>query len=280
MNTFLRLKLPCFLVMIIVVSISVKVSAGGDNTTMGGRSMALGNASATIQDEWALFNNISGIAEIKNFMSCISYENRFWISSLNKTGLGLVYPLKKGITGISFYKFGDEFYNEIRVGLGYAHKIRNVSLGVKINYLQITIQEARSKKNMVIEFGGIAEITKQLVFGAHIYNLNQAKVLKNEMEYIPVTMKAGLSYRPSKKIMINAETEKELDFKAIFKAGIEYAIIEKLRLRTGISSNPCSNYFGAGIFHKNIFIDYAFNTHASLGSSHHISISWIFKKEE
>jgi len=131
----------------------------------------------------------------------------------------------------------------------------------------------------VIEFGGTAEINNHLVFGAHIYNLNQAKILKSEKEYIPVIMKAGLSYHPSKKLMINVETEKELDFKAIFRGGIEYAIIEKLNLRTGISSNPFSNYFGAGIFHKNISIDYAFSTHSSLGPTNQLSISYIFKKK-
>src|SRR5436190_9064173 len=115
MNTFFRLRLPCLIAIILIASLNL--FAGGDNSTMGGRSMALGNASVTIQDEWALFNNISGIAGIKKNVSFISYENRFLISNLNKIGFGIIYPIKNGVPGISFYKFGDEYYNEIRAGL-------------------------------------------------------------------------------------------------------------------------------------------------------------------
>lgn len=147
---------------------------GGENPPSGARSSGLGHASSALRDEWALFNNIAGIYSSKKISAMAAYQNLYGIPSLNQASFGMIFPYKEMVWGTTFYRFGDSYYNEIKAGIGLTHKIRNVSLGIKLNYHQIGVQELGVKRNLVIEFGGFAEITEQLFFGAHIYNLNQA----------------------------------------------------------------------------------------------------------
>jgi hypothetical protein len=253
--------------------------AGGDNPPMGARSSGLGHASVAISDLWSIFNNVSGMASLKNVQAGFSYENRFGMKSFDRMGAVLVCPTKYVVAGMSFYKSGDQHYNEEKAAMAFAHQISKFSLGLKVNYLQISMEEFKSRRSLVIEFGGIAEITPQLIFGAYIYNLNQARIKGYQQEYIPTVMKAGISYLPSKKLMINIETEKDIDLKASFRAGIEYKIIDHFFLRTGISTYPFTGAFGIGFNKKNFQIDYAYSSHARIGSINQISLQYKFNKK-
>lgn len=250
-----------------------------DTKTLGARSMGLGYASATIQDEWALFNNISGLAHTEKTTAILSYQNYYGLAFINSIGVGVVFPYHKLGIGIGAQKYGDQYYNETSAGIGTAHNIGNVNLGLKVNYHQISIEEIGIKRNIILEFGGIAEITKQLSFGAHIYNLNQAKINKEKNEFIPVVMKAGLSYKPYNKLMINVESEKQIDFKPLFKTGIEYSIIEKLKIRIGITLNPSRFFCGVGFSDKRFAFNYALCNHPVLGNTHQLSINYLLKKK-
>ena len=274
----------------IVFIFTQKASAQNDGIPIGARAVGIGNSTVTISDQWAIFNNAAGMANIENIAVGVFFENRFGMKEFSSVAAGFVFPVNQlfrfdtlssyGVAGMSFYRFGDQLYNEQRAGIGYAHNIKNVSLGIKVNYWQLSIEGLGTKRTYTIEFGGQAAITKELIFGAHIYNINQAKLAEYKDERVPTIMKAGLSYRPRvlvDKLMLNIETEKDVDFPVSFKAGVEYMIIEKLSLRTGISTRPFFNYFGVGFQFKSFDVNYALSTHSDLGLSHYLSVSYNFE---
>jgi len=247
---------------------------------MGARSAGLGNASVTLSDSWAFFNNISGTADLKDIQAGCTFQNRFGIKVLNTGAAVFVYPLKFGVSSAGFSKFGDSHYSVLKISAGFGHRIGNVSLGIKADYLQVAIEELNTRRAFLLEFGGIAEITKQLVFGAHIYNITQASLIGgSKKEAVPVVMKAGLSYRPLKKLMLNVETQKDLNHKPAFKSGIEYFVVEKFCLRTGISTQSFISFFGIGFNNQSLRIDYVFSSHAQLGISNELSIGYKFRKK-
>jgi len=285
---------------LIVFIFSQKTSAQNDGAPIGARAVGIGNSTVTISDQWAIFNNAAGMANIENIAVGVFFENRFGMKEFSSVAAGFVFPVNQlfrsdtlssytatatatssyGVAGMSFYRFGDQLYNEQRAGIGYAHNIKNISLGIKVNYWQLSIEGLGTKRTYTIEFGGQAAITKELIFGAHIYNINQAKLAEYKDERVPTIMKAGLSYRPRvlvDKLMLNIETEKDVDFPVSFKAGVEYMIIEKLSLRTGISTRPFFNYFGVGFQFKSFDVNYALSTHSDLGLSHYLSVSYNFE---
>lgn len=253
-------------------------NAGNDQVPIGARAAGLSNASTCIADVWSMNNNISGIARLEKAEIGAYAENRFSMKAFSTVALvGAMKIGKTGAIGAELYRFGDKLYNEQRLGFGYAHQIGQVSLGLKADLLQVHVEEFGTKRVVALSFGGQGEFVPGLVVGAHVYNLNQAKLADFEDERVPTVMTAGISYRPSKKIMLNAETEKNIELPADFKAGLEYQVIEKLGLRTGFSTLTQSFTFGAGFTASAFQIDYALATTSKLGFSNHVSVSYKFQ---
>lgn len=244
------------------------------NYQSGARSASMGEASVAIHDPYAMFNNISGIAKEEVFSGSLSFENRFGISSFNTVTAGIVVPKDWGNTTLNFFRFGDDVFNEQKIGLGYAHNISMVSLGAQVNYVQYFIEGYGSKGAFVLEVGGIAEIIPELIFGAHIYNITQSQLSATDDERIATTLKAGLSFRPINKIMINVESQKEITSKVKYKLGLEYEIINHLYLRSGFSPGSGHGYHGIGFLAGRFMIDYALSNSFQLGFSHYASLTY------
>lgn len=244
----------------------------------GARAAALGNASVTLPDLWAVQNNVAGIAGLEKPQVGAYVENRFGIRAFTTVAFTAVYPTGRyGSYGLSISRFGDELYNQQHLGFGIAHKLGQFSLGAKLDIWQITVKGYGSRQALALSVGGQAEIVPGLYFGAHAYNLNQAKLAAFEDERLPTIMKAGLSYRPYHKLLLAIETEKNIDYDASLKAGIEYQIIEdKFTLRSGFITQTNTLTFGAGFRARQLYVDYAFGNTTHIGSSHHLSVAYQF----
>ncbi len=255
---------------------AIRCISAQSNESCGARASAMGNAMVTVSDEWASFHNIAGIAAQKKYAIGLWYKNDFAVSAYQETAGHIVGPLWKGGVVASFYKFGNEQYSSTQIAVGYAHKINLVSLGVQAHYLQISMEGLGVRRNMVVDFGGIVELVpSKIFFGAHLINPFQAKI---NHDLLPVIMKAGLSYRPGKKTILNGEVEKDILYRPSIKLGLEYTPLSNFRIRTGINTNPFLNFFGVGFQNRSVQFDYALSKHPQLGYSHRISILVFFNK--
>ncbi len=252
--------------------------ASNGNPPTGARAWGLGGATVTVRDTWAVFNNIAGITGAAVPAAGVFYDNRYNVKAFSNIAMGAVMPLKGATSaGLGISKWGDEYYNELKAGLGIAHKINFMSLGAQLTYHQTSIYDLGARRTFVLNMGGIAELIPQLHFGAHVYNVNQAKMAEYGNETLPTIMKAGFSYLPTAQLMLNLETEKELNYNAMLKAGIEYHLAKILRLRTGFSTQTGFSHFGFGVQHKGMMLDYALSTHSRLGWSNHLSLTYTFR---
>lgn len=258
---------PAFL-----IAVAIKTLAGGDKACSGGRSFGMGNASVALHDAYALFNNIAGIAaenRISFFSSCQLPYN---LPELKRVSAGFTGRYKSAGLGVSLYDFGSGAYNEFKAGFGIAHRIRQVSLGVKINYSHIAVAETGVFRNAIAEFGGISELSKHVRVGATIYNLNLASTGRRTKELIPVMMRAGVSISPTSALLINVEACKTSNLDPQIRGGIEYYISEKFPVRIGITTGPMIFYSGIGLQTKGLVIDYGFSSHPQLGLTHTLSL--------
>ncbi|WMJ73351.1 hypothetical protein RCC89_09270 [Cytophagaceae bacterium ABcell3] len=251
---------------------------GGGERLSGARAAGMGFTSVTHEDAAAVFNNIAGTANLKSIQAFAGYEHRFSLNAFNTSGMSLALPRHWGTPAISAHRFGDDVFNIQNLGIGYAHSIDKVNLGVKINYLQYNVSEFGTGRFLVFEMGGIMELIPEVKIGAHIYNLNQARVDEFQDERIPTIMKAGISWQADKKVIINIETLKDLDHKPVFRAGIEYQMVEHFVARTGFSTNPFINTIGVGFHRNSLFIDYAIGMHYQLGFLQQLSLVKKFKR--
>jgi len=227
------------LVVTLVIS-SLVLNAQDGKYQLGAASAALGGSSLTVANAWALFNNVGGIGSLDETSAFATYQNKYNVPGFQTVGGGFVHSMNFATAGIGYYHFGDDIYGQQRATLAIGNKLQMVSLGAAINVIQYNAEGLDTRRRVALEFGGVVQIIPQLSFGAHIFNFRESDV-------VPTVMKAGISYRPSDQLMINVETEKELGFGEVFKAGLEYQLIEPLYLRTGISPRPFKSAFGFGL---------------------------------
>ena len=270
------------LVLILFISPVLQFSclAQNGNYQVGARATGMADASVTLDDPYSIFNNVGGITGVENTSLLFFYQNRYQLSEFNTFGAGIIQPFAFGTLGLSLFRFGNSLYTEQKLGLSFGNKFGIASLGAQINYLQLNVEGFGNKGLLVLEFGGIAKLTPQLFIGAHIFNINQAKVSSAFDEKVPTVIKAGVSYRPFSKLMLNIETEKDIDFDPVFKAGLEYLIIDQVSFRTGITADPFQNFWGLGFKAKYVIIDYSFSIDSDLGNIHQLSVVYQLKKRE
>ena len=115
----------------------------------------MGETTVSISDPWAVFINSAGIADVNSGMAMFSYQNKYATAGLNTFGAAYIQPLSFGTGGLSVYRFGDDLFNEQKVGLSFADKIGIVSLGSTLNYIQYQIEGLGSKGLFSIDFGGL-----------------------------------------------------------------------------------------------------------------------------
>jgi hypothetical protein len=247
-----------------------------DHFPKGALSMGLGNASVTMSDPWAVFNNIGALGKAGEAIQAIAgYDHRLGLNELTTVSAGLVIPTPAiGTLGIGVSNFGGKLFNQQQIGLGIANQLGLASLGMKISYFQTNIEGFGRSARPVVELGGVAELIPGLFFGAHVYNLNRAAISKTSGDYLPTTVKAGISYRPSENLLVNFESEKELLSPAQFKAGVAYSFQQKLWVRTGINARPNNLFFGIGFKPRRYQIDYAMSRNFLLGFTHHFSFNY------
>lgn len=269
-----RIWIEGMIVAVLTAFTSIVYASGDDGTFQkGARASSLGGASVTLSDRWAAFNNIAGIAELDKAGAGFGFIHAFGVAAWNTSYAVVHSPIRKGAAALTVERWGDAVFSRTLVGAGFAHKINYVSLGAQLVWHQTAVSEVGTLNRLLINFGGIAQIIPELVFAAHITNLNQAKVADFRDERLPTVLKAGLSYRPGKRFMANAETMKDVDLPAVFRFGAEYAIVEEVLFgRMGALTEPAMSSYGLGFCHKAWRIDYGIQFQTRLGFAHHLSI--------
>jgi len=244
------------------------------STLIGARANGIGYASSCVTDEWSIFNNIGGLGKVKGTTAGFSYDARTTLRSANRMATVLAVPMKLGVVGAGVFRFGDDLYSEQILSTGFSNTFGIASLGIKLNYIQYRIQGFGSKGVPSISFGGVTQLTRQLSIGVHIINLNQPQISELNDQRIPTLLIAGIAFKPDDKVFLTTEIEKDLDYNAIWKAGLEYVAHKKVSFRTGFNLHPSAGFFGIGLKPKNFLVDYAFQYDPNLGGSHQASVGY------
>ena len=274
----------------IVLISSVVLFASNDNTTIGGRSAALANSSVTLNDFWSVHNNQAGLAYFDHIAVGFYYENRFMVKELGLRAGAFILPTKSGVFGLNYNYFGYTKYNEQKIGLAYSRAFGDrFSVGLQLDYLTTRIAEDYGSKNtFTFELGIRTKLSENFVIAVHVYNPIGVKIENEYNEKIPTIFKLGLSYQLSDKLLLALETEKDLIYKPLLRAGVEYKIVEQAIVRMGYSTLPSTtgsqNFsisslyaFGFGLNLKKLVIDFSSTVHQTLGWSPQISIIYNFK---
>ncbi|UII29432.1 hypothetical protein LVD15_13680 [Fulvivirga maritima] len=262
---------------LLFILLSIPLASAQNTHQFSARAKAMGYTTATLQDGWSLLNNPAGLSKLTDVAVLGGFENKYGIAGLNTIAAGVYSPVPTGVAGISFLKFGDDLYHEQELSLSYANHFGIAGLGVRLNYSQYHLEGYGNKSFITIDFGGIASLSEQLLVGAYITNINQPQLSEFEDERVPITLQAGLSYRPTSSVIINIEAEKDIDYDLNMKLGLEYVFLKYIAVRAGAQTSPFIHYAGLGFFTSRLKVDYALSNDSQLGLTHQVGISHIIK---
>ncbi len=254
-------------------------SSAQNGIELGAKSMGLGNANSSISDNWSVFNNPSGISSENNTSAFFTAKNQYGITALTSIGAGIIRPINIGAIGISAYRFGDDLHHQQYLSLTYANEFGIGQLGLRLNYYEVFIEGFGNKALITVDFGGIVDLSEQLSIGAYIRNISRARLSEFEDERLPTILNVGISFWPDKKLMVNVDLEKDIEFDPRLKVGLEYLFFPKFRFRTGINTAPFNNFFGLGFTTWKVGIDYAIQVDYTLGTSHQLSLNYHLSKK-
>lgn len=275
----------------------------------GARAAALGNASVALDGEaWAVANNPAGLGSLARPAAGFYAQNRYFSAALNVGAAAVALPLgapqspetateepgaapvaaapvappawaRRGVVALEAQRFGGALYNETRVGAGYGYRLGQISVGARVEMLQISIEGLGSRRVALASLGGQIEVLPgKLTLGVYGYNLGQARLASYQDERVPTVLRAGLAYRPTAQVLLALETEKDVERPANFKAGAEYRPVGALAARVGVASLSEEISAGLGVRLRDFGLDYAAAFQAVLGFSQHLSVTKTWGK--
>src|SRR5688572_30307048 len=147
--------------------------------------MGMGYSSACRSDEWALFNNVGGLAKVEHGIAAFTYHTQPGFTSFDRIGAAFTFPFRFGVISSGVYRFGDDLYNEQILSAGFANSFGLASLGVKMNYTQYHSETSGNSHAITFSAGGIAAITPLFSVGAHVININQPELSATSAETVP-----------------------------------------------------------------------------------------------
>lgn len=260
---------------------SFRMMAGNDGFSFGPRSMGTGQITTLFTDVWAAHNNIGSLGWLNRGGVAASFENRYNSSAFNQIAVtAATTPGKFGAFGFGASRFGSDLFNQTRAQIGWAKAFGIASIGIQGQWYQVQASEFPARNHFLLNFGGHAKLTPKVSFAASISNITQTKASDFQNEKLPTIAKAGVSFTPVKSVLLLAEVQKDLDQKALVKAGIEYEIRTNLWIRTGFTTEIQLATGGIAFKWRDLQLDYSISNHPQLGWSNGIGLQMILGKEK
>ncbi|HLP92961.1 MAG TPA: hypothetical protein VK168_02950 [Saprospiraceae bacterium] len=185
---------------------------------------------------------------------------------------------KYGGAGLSIDHSGTEDYREQRFKLAYGRRLAEAFyLGGSADVLRASAPEYGSLTMATFSLSVLARALPKVWIGARVQNPLQQKIGE---DLIPTVLRIGAVWKASDLFSLSFETEKDLERKAMIKAGLVYQPLPLLLIRAGMRSNEITRMaFGAGLRLKNrLAIDLASEWHPSLGLTPSAMVSWMMNE--
>ncbi|HMM11315.1 MAG TPA: hypothetical protein PKE03_04380 [Bacteroidales bacterium] len=246
----------------------------------GARQAAMGGASVTLSDIWALSNNPAGIAALQGLSAGMAFQNRFFMKELSQRSGVVAMPTRLGSFGLGFTQFGYHLYNENFVRLAYARTLHpNFRAGLGFNYIYVQAgDEYPAQQAVAFELGVQQRINSQLSMGAYLFNPSRAGFSQTTDDRLPMVIRFGLGFHFTDQLYGIAEVEKQSDRKPDIRTGLEYQY-QQFFLRTGVAVNPSIFTFGMGMHLGGFTIDLSAGLHEQLGTTLQAGLQFKMQKD-
>lgn len=244
--------------------ISIPASA---QMTMGAKGLGMGQATTALPGyEWSLFSNPALSDNEDMAIGFYGLRNYGFAELTDVSAIGRV-PTSFGVTTLGFHRYGDNLFNETRVRLGYKNEWQMLHFGAAVNYNTISFgADYGSGSALGVDIGIAAEISSDLWIGARSTNINRPSY-KGIDEVLPREIAIGFSYGLNELALFSFDVVKDVRFPVSYRGGMEMKVIENLKGRVGITTEPLTYSLGFGYGLERWDINFAVQKHELLGFS-------------
>lgn len=264
----------CYRVLLLLL---LSINAKGQ-VNSGARFTGMGNTGTALRDVYSLMSNQAGVANFETPILSFSFQTPFLGTDISSQSVLFVLPVRVGVLGYTISNYGiPKVYSNLKSGLSFSRSFGpQLAMAMTVNYHQLQIPNYGSSRAFSIEFGAQCVFIERWIIGAHIENPGHFNYKTESYYQIPSILRLGNSFKMNEQILLSIDGIYRLSENFDANVGIEYSLVEYLKLRGGISFNHFQQYAGFGIDYQNFLFDVAAILHPRLGISPQIALSYVF----
>lgn len=262
---------------IIFLLIKTNSFAGFEQKDQGARSAGLADAMvARGFSSWCLFSNPAGLSTLSVPELNVSAFRPFGLKELQTASLVFGFKINESAIGLGAITTGLLPYKENQFSVGFAHPLtKNLSAGLTINMLQVTIEKYGSASAFTVDGGLLFQPVEGIQAGFSVFNFGKSAIGKSKDD-LPSGWRSGLSAWIENRLLLSCEWYQQAGYEPDFRFGLEFPVHEYVTLRTGLSTDPYQVSLGTGFSFFNVNLDYAWKNHPDLGVTHQFSMGYAF----
>jgi len=219
---------------------------------------------ATDRSNYALWRNPAGITVLDGWRTLLGYRMPYGIPELQSLTVAIHFPWKPN-TGFSYTQTGTGPLTTRQLALSTGILLDKLSLGAKLHYWQLGINDTLLPGFLVAGFGIQLELNKKILLGITVDNLTLSQTSVGETPLM--TWYSGISWKPASHLELNLEAGYFLGNEWLLTIGIEYLIKQRFAVRTGFNAISLESFFSLGFLLQRLELDYAVGVHPYLGIS-------------
>lgn len=278
---------------IILILFAVNAFASFDDYEPSPRARAMGGTGySNGNDVYSILYNPAGLAKSKQAFA-IGYADRYGLgfSKINTIAMSMNLPKKIGTIGISMFSHNVEYQDEnltsettytLAHGFTLMEDLQSsLSFGYTANLYNLSFSGMGDENAFGLNLGAQAVLHQRTKIGFAITNINNPNMGKDSTHDLPQKLAVGVSYEPYNMVITSLEAKQTLGEDTLesgteLHAGAEFKLVDSLTLRFGVRNLPVSYSMGATFEIYNMTIDYGFNTHTTLGGTHHFGVGYSY----
>ncbi|HMA62157.1 MAG TPA: hypothetical protein VKP78_05850 [bacterium] len=248
-------------VVLILVVFGIPLSAAFEVQMINPSNIASGNIIsilpaglnfATLTEEYGL-----------NFRA--NYTKLFGLNELAYKAVNLSWNRNQNYAlGFRMYSFGDKFYNESQISVGYAHKFQQkITVAVGVNTYNLSIKDYYRTWSLALDAGSIFHLRDNLAISLLFQNVNGAQLWKNG-EPLPRVFCSGVKWNPIPKILLAAEIYKDTIYPFVTRFGSQLTLVKNIDVLAGMQFNPDRYSYGLSFEWKTLEVSAAYRSHQDL----------------
>jgi len=253
------------------------LSAGFERTAQPVSLMGSAFSAIFAEESESILVNPSSAGSLGSFHLSIFYTpSPFELPQLSNCGVVAAYPFESLRTAVSLTSTGFSLYRELTATTTLARGFDGILfVGLNFNINHLTIAHYGSATAIGIDLAAAVQVTEDLRWGFSLLNVNRPSI-GGEDGKLPEVYITGVSCQLMPTANISFSLVKDVCYPTSLRTGVEFSLVEIIRLRIGVSTEPSRYCAGIGVRVSPVSFDYGVATHEDLGLTHSLGLSMTF----